>query len=275
MVEIGKEILRSSLMRRELPFQVILPEKYHTSKENYPVLYLLHGLFGSCDNWLELTGIRSYLADQELLVVLPEGGNSWYSDSATVEKDKFESSFINELIPNIEAKYRVFENKEKRAIAGLSMGGFGALKFALKRLDLFVFAGSMSGAFDAPRLTENNQRFGWEEMSPSIMEVFGKKDSAVRVENDLFEIISQVSEENKSSFPYIYIDCGCDDGFLEVNRELAELLEEKRITFEYYEVFGGHDWNYWDKQLQIILRKVDEILNFEKEHKSIDRASGS
>lgn len=275
MVKIGKEILRSSLMRREVPFRVILPKNYETSNENYPVLYLLHGLFGSCDNWLELTAIKNYLADQELLVVLPEGGNSWYSDSATIEKDKFESAFINELIPTIEAKYRVFENKEKRAIAGLSMGGFGALKFALKRLDLFTFAGSMSGAFNAPRLTENNQGFGWEEMSPSILEVFGKENSATRTENDLFGIISRIPKEKKSFLPYIYIDCGCDDGFLEVNRELAELLEEKRITFEYYEVFGGHDWNYWNKQIQIILLKVAEIFNFEKEHKSIDKTSGS
>jgi len=264
VVKIGKEILRSSLMQRELPFRIILPEKYDTSKEKYPALYLLHGLFGSCDNWLELTEIKNYLAGKELIVVLPEGGNGWYSDSTTIEKDKFESFFINELIPTIEANYRVFENKEKRAIAGLSMGGFGALKFALKRLDLFAFAGSMSGAFDAPRLTEKNQGFGWKEMSPSILEVFGKEDSAARIENDLFKIIRQIPEEKKSFLPDIYIDCGVEDGFLEVNRKLAELLEEERITFEYYEVFGGHDWNYWDKQIQIILRKVDEILNYEK-----------
>jgi len=272
VVKIGKEILRSSLMDRELPFRVILPENYETSKESYPVLYLLHGLFGSCDNWLESTAIKNYLADKELIAVLPEGGNGWYSDSATIEKDKFESSFINELIPSVEAEYRVFASKEKRAIAGLSMGGFGALKFALKRPDLFIFAGSMSGAFEAPQITENNQGFGWGEMSPSITEVFGKETSATRIENDLFEIIRQIPEEEKSALPYIYMDCGFDDGFLEVNRKLAEVLEEKRITFEYYEVFGGHDWNYWDKQLEIILRKADEIFSYEKEHKGIDKA---
>jgi len=258
-------------MQRELPFWVILPENYETSKENYPVLYLLHGLFGSCDNWLDLTAIKDYLADKELIAVLPEGGNSWYCDSATIEKDKFESSFIHEFIPTVEANYRVFGNKEKRAIAGLSMGGFGALKFALKRPDLFIFAGSMSGAFEAPRLTENNQGFGWAELRPSILEVFGKETSAARAANDLFKIIGQIPEEKKSSLPYIYIDCGFDDGFLEINRGLAEALEEKRITFEYYEVSGGHDWNYWDKQLQIILRKADEIFSYQREYKSIEK----
>jgi len=247
-------------MQGELPFWVILPENYETLKEDYPVLYLLHGLFGSSDNWLELTAIKDYLADKKMIVVLPEGGNSWYSDSATIEKDKFESSFINELIPTVEARYRAFASKEKRAIAGLSMGGFGALKFALKRPDLFIFAGSMSGAFEAPQLTENNKGFGWEELSPSILEVFGQETSAARAENDLFGIIRQIPEEKKSSFPYIYIDCGIDDGFLEINRKLARSLEEKSIKFEYHEASGGHDWNYWDKQVRVILEKVSEIF---------------
>lgn len=248
-------------MQRRLPFRVILPENYETSGENYPVLYLLHGLFGSCANWLELTAIRNYLADKSLIAILPEGGNSWYSDSVTIEKDKFESSFINELIPAVESKYRAFAAREKRAIAGLSMGGFGALKFALKRPDLFIFAGSMSGAFDAPRMTENNKTFGWDELGPSIGEVFGQEKSAARNENDLFEIIGRLSEEKKSSFPYIYIDCGAGDGFLEVNRKLAALLEEKRINFEYHEVSGGHDWNYWDKQLQGIVEIVSKMFS--------------
>jgi S-formylglutathione hydrolase FrmB len=251
-------------MQRELPFRVILPENYETSKEKYPVLYLLHGLFGSCDNWLELTALKDYLADKRLLVVLPEGFHNWYSDSATIEKDKFESSFINELIPAVEANYRIFENREKRAVAGLSMGGFGALKFALKRPDLFVFAGSMSGAFDAPRLSATNKGFGWDELQPSVLEVFGNAPSRTRTDNDLFEIIGQMPAEKTNSAPYIYIDCGLADGFLGVNRELSSLLEEKGMAFEYHEVAGGHDWNYWDKQVQIILRKVDETFTPEK-----------
>jgi S-formylglutathione hydrolase FrmB len=252
-------------MQRELPFWVILPENYETSKRNYPVLYLLHGLFGSCDNWLELTAIKDYLVDKELIVVLPEGGSSWYSDSATIEEDKFESSFINELIPAVETNYRVFGSRKKRAIAGLSMGGFGALKFAFKRPDLFLFAGSMSGAFEAPRLSKNNKGFGWEELGPSILEVFGQERNAARAENDLFEIIGQLSEEKKSAFPYIYIDCGSGDGFLEVNRKLAGLLEERKIKFEYHEAIGGHDWNYWDKQLRVILEIVSQIFGQAKD----------
>jgi len=251
-------------MRRELPFRVILPETYETSNDNYPVLYLLHGLFGSCDNWLELTEIENYLADKEFVVVLPEGGNNWYSDSATNEADKFESSFINELIPMVETVYRVSRRREERAIAGLSMGGFGALKFALKRPDLFVFAGSMSGAFNAPLLTGNEELSDWQELYPSILEVFGQENGPLRIENDLFRIIREMPAEKKTFLPDIYFDCGTQDGFLKVNRELAQLMKERNIAFRFEEISGGHDWIYWDKQTRVILKSAEEAFSQER-----------
>lgn len=250
-------------MQRALPFRVILPENYEASKAGYPVLYLLHGLFGSCDNWLELTAIESYLVDKEFVTVLPEGGNNWYSDSATIKQDRFESSFINELIPMVESNYGISGERQKRAIAGLSMGGFGALKFALKRPDLFVFAGSMSGAFNAPFLTGNEDNSDWQELYPSVLEVFGEESSPVRIENDLFGIIGKIPEEKRSSVPYIYFDCGTKDGFLKVNRELAKLLKDKEIAFQYDEISGGHDWLYWDKRIRVILKLVKEVFSGE------------
>jgi putative tributyrin esterase len=264
VVKIVKEILQSSLMRREFPFRVILPANYEASKDVYPVLYLLHGLFGSCDNWLELTAIKSYLADKEFIVVLPEGADNWYSDSATIASDKFESSFINELIPAVEADYRISGGREKRAIAGLSMGGFGALKLALKRSDLFVFAGSMSGAFNAPLLTGNENFADWQELYPSVLEVFGQENSPARTENDLFRIIRELPEEKKHFVPQIYFDCGTNDSFLKVNRKLAKSLKEKGLVFRFDEVPGGHDWLYWDKQLRVVLKLVQEIFSREQ-----------
>jgi putative tributyrin esterase len=269
VVKIVKDILQSSLMQRELPFLVILPEHYEVSKVNYPVLYLLHGLFGSCDNWLELTEIANYLVDTEFVVVLPEGGNNWYSDSATIATDKFESSFINELIPAVEANYRISARRETRAIAGLSMGGFGALKFALKRPELFIFAGSMSGAFNAAHLTGIEENSDWQELYPSVLEVFGQVNSPLRIENDLFKIIREMPEEKKSSVPFIYFDCGTHDSFLKVNREFAELLKASNIAFRFDEVAGGHDWLYWDKQTRVILKFVEDLFSRKNSSQSL------
>lgn len=250
----------SSLLKRELPFRVVLPENYETSEAYYPVLYLLHGLFGSRTNWLELTELKKHLSGYDLVVVLPEGYDKWYTDSATIIEDKFESSFVREFIPTIEKKYRVYKSQEKRAIAGLSMGGFGALKFALKSPGLFAFAGSMSGAFNAPHIAAGSAGEEWEELLPSISEVFGEENSRTRIENDLFGIIQAIPPGAVSSVPYLYLDCGREDGFLKVNGKLAELLQKKKIAFEYRELPGGHDWDYWNRQLPAILKRVDRVL---------------
>lgn len=249
-------------MRRTLPFRAILPENYRDTRKRYPVLYLLHGLFGSCDNWLELTDIYSYSSARDFIIVLPDGADLWYTDSATVEKDRFESSFIEEFIPGIDRKLRTIDNRRSRAVAGLSMGGFGALKFAFKRPDLFVFAGSMSGAFGAPRQSASNPGFDWENLGPSISKAFGDEFNPARTANDLFEIIENMSEREISSLPGIYIDCGTDDGFLQTNREFAELLEKRSVAFEYRELPGGHDWEYWNRQSRFLLEAAEKHFNF-------------
>ena len=252
-------------MQREIPYRIILPENYDKTVKRYPVLYLLHGLFGCCDNWLELTDLRNYALGKELIIVLPEGENGWWTNSATDEADKFESYFIEELIPEIDLLYKTIGTKEKRAIVGLSMGGYGAFKFAFKNPDLFVFACSISGAFDAPNQTESNPGFDWENLGPSILKAFGAGNSQTRIENDLFEIIRQFPAEEISQLPYFYFDCGIEDGFLEVNRKLAGLLKEKEILFEYHETPGGHDWDYWDKEIKQILQIAAEKLRSTEE----------
>lgn len=252
------------MLQREIPYRVILPETYHDSQKRYPVLYLLHGLFGSSENWLQLTGLRDYALNKELIIVLPEGGNGWYTDSATVKEGKFESYFIEELIPAIDDLYKTIGKKEKRAIVGLSMGGYGALKIGCKRPDLFVFAGSMSGAFNAPKQTDKNPGADWENLRPSILKVFGEENSSTRADNDLFQIIRQLPAEKIPGLPHFYIDCGIGDNFLEANRELMQLLKERIISFEYYEVSGGHDWEYWDKEIKYLLPIVERKLNMEE-----------
>lgn len=264
MIKIVKEIFKSNLLQREISYKVILPENYDFSEEKFPVIYLLHGLFGNADNWLELTDLKKYLRQKGFVTVLPEGYNNWYSDSATIECDKFESSFINELIPFVEAKFKVSDRREKRSIAGLSMGGFGALKFALKRPDLFVFAGSMSGALDAPRIYEANKYSEWNDLRQSVWEVFGSKNDSSRIENDLFELVERMTEKQIISIPRLHIDCGTDDIFLAINRDFSRILSDKKIPYEYFEMSGGHDWAYWNRQIKKILTIAQEVFYKQK-----------
>lgn len=257
MVKVIEEVLRSKLLQREIQYKVILPETYEEHHFEYPVIYLLHGLFGCADNWLQLTQIRQYIKKKDIVVVLPEGYNSWYSDSATIKTDKFESYLLNELIPTIEETYTVSKCRKKRAIAGLSMGGFGALKFALKRSDLFIFAASMSGAFNATKLSKKNKHIDWNDLQQSVSEVFGNELDSSRIENDLFTLIERLSESEISMLPCLYIDCGIDDSFININRSFSEKLREKSIQHSYFEISGGHNWEYWNQQLKQILSAAE------------------
>lgn len=260
MTKILNENLQSKLLQRDIPYRVILPKNYETDENRYPVLYLLHGLFGSCENWLELTNLKKYVLEKELIIILVDGENGWYSDSKTVENDKFESYFLQELMPEIEKSYRTIPRKEKRAIAGLSMGGYGALKFCLRKPDLFIFAGSMSGAFGAPNFFKKDCPKGFEELLPSIEKAFGEKNSQHRIDNDLFQIIRQIPDNLIGELPHLYLDCGIEDSFLEINKQLANLLKTRNILFEFYEEIGGHDWDYWNKQVKKILDKVEQRI---------------
>ena len=135
----------SKLVGATLPYNVVLPYDYHSSRATrYPVLYLLHGLGGHHTDWTTRTNVADYAAQYRLIIVTPEGNDGWYTDSAGVPTDKYETYFLNELIPDVEARYRTIQSRYGRAIAGLSMGGYGAFKFGLKYPGQFVFVGSMS-----------------------------------------------------------------------------------------------------------------------------------
>src|SRR6266480_3365221 len=147
--------LQSKLVNATLPYNVILPADYRTSsRTRYPVLYLLHGLTGHYSDWLTKTNVADYATQYRMIVVMPEGKDGWYTDSATVPNDKYESYILKELIPDVQKRYRTIETRFGRGVAGLSMGGYGALKFGLKSPDTFMFAASLSGALAEPSRTE-------------------------------------------------------------------------------------------------------------------------
>ncbi|HSL55472.1 MAG TPA: alpha/beta hydrolase family protein [Pyrinomonadaceae bacterium] len=237
---------QSKVINTTLPYNVILPTDYDSSKNTrYPVLYLLHGLMGHYNDWVARTNIADYAAGYRIIIVMPEGNDSWYID-------KYENYILQELIPDVQQRYRTVEARYARAIAGLSMGGYGAIKFGLKSPATFVFAASMSGAFSAPRLTDKEIPDSWRES----LKNFGASDSQTRTANDLFEILQKVTPARIASLPYFYFDCGTEDSPLifPSNRELAALMFEKKIPHEFRELPGDHSWAYWDQQVQEVLK---------------------
>ena len=251
---------RSFLLHRTSRHHVLLPTEYESSQALYPVLYLLHGLFGQCDNWLEFTNLAEISADLNLIVVMPDGSDSWYCDSATIASEKYESFVVDEFMPQIERRYRVNPDRESRAIAGLSMGGYGAFKFAAKRPDLFNFAASFSGAFDAPKMSDDAPGFDWQSLRPSILKAFGDPGSINRDRNDLFEIFSRIPGDSIEELPYFYFDCGLSDGFLGANLRLEQLMRSRGIAHHFSALQGGHEWQYWASRLPTLFNLASERL---------------
>ena len=250
---------KSNLIGKVLPYDVLLPPGYFKSNKRYPVLYLLHGLFGHYDDWITRTNLAEYAANYDLIIITPEGHDSWYVDSATVPADKYESYIVRELIPDVDARFRTVKDRRGRGIAGLSMGGYGALKYGLKYRDYFAFAGSMSGALDPANRSEEHPGFLWDVLRPSLTVAFGTLNSRARQDNDLHQIARNLTAANISSLPYLYLDCGLDDGFLATNREFAEILLSKKIVHQYRQLPGGHNWEYWDRQVREILRLYADL----------------
>lgn len=253
--------LDSKLMAREMPYRVILPVNYKTSNEKifYPVLYLLHGLTGHFDNWANKTKLTDYAEKYNYIIVMPEGDNGWYSDSASVPNDRYESYIIKELIPEIDKKFRTVADKKHRAIAGLSMGGYGSIKFGLKYAEMFSLVGSFSGALGAASLTE--KEVGTKgAVAESILGVFGKAMSETRQANDIFQMVKEISPDKIKSLPFIYLDCGTEDFLLNNNRDFANLLQEKKIPHEFRQLPGAHDWKFWDSQVQEFLELSEKFI---------------
>jgi S-formylglutathione hydrolase FrmB len=204
----------------------------------------LHGWSGNSSSWLQNTGLSQYASEYQLIIVTPEGNNGWYTDSATVSSDQYETYILKELIPDVDSRYRTIADRRGRGIAGNSMGGYGALKFGLKHPELFSFAGSMSGALDASKRTDE----------ASLRLTFGEPNNPAREANDLLKLAREFPQERQPLLPYLYLDSGTEDPWLASNRDFVNILLERKLVHEYRQLPGNHIWNYWDRQLPEVLR---------------------
>ena len=250
--------LTSALMARTMPYRVVLPADYSSPQsgtKRYPVVYLLHGLTGHYNNWTDKTGLAAIAAEKGLIIVTPEGDDGWYTDNATKPNDKYETYIVKELIPEIDKKFRTIANRDHRAIAGLSMGGYGAIKFGLKYPDMFIVVGSFSGALGAASITEKEIPGA---IGRSIDAIFGTAGGPVRKSNDIFDMIRNVTPEKIKAYPFLYLDCGTEDFLFQNNREFVDLLVQKKVPHEFRELPGGHNWTYWNAQVEEFLELAEK-----------------
>jgi S-formylglutathione hydrolase FrmB len=236
----------SASLGEDRAYTVLLPVGYDPGgPRRYPVLYLLHGKSGDHTDWSKRTALREAVGNAPLIVVMPDGDDGWYVDWAD-GVHRYDGQVVRDLVPHVDGAYRTLAVREGRAIAGLSMGGYGALKIALAHPDLFVSAASLSGAVRFPRE-------GWDD-GPKVFGT-GPRSERLRADNDVLELALALRRTRPGwSGPALFLDCGTEDFLYDANARLRAFLREVDVPYEYHEEPGGHSWEYWGARLLDVLR---------------------
>ena len=256
--------LDSKLMKRQMPYAVVLPVSYDTYKQDrFPVVYLLHGLSGSYKTFAANPERLEDYPKRRVIFVLVEGGTGWFSDSATAPNDKYESYVIRELIPEIDKNFRTISERSGRAVAGVSMGGYGAIKFGVKYPHMFTLAASWSGVANAASWRKVSELPPSPRIVQTITAAFGDgSDPSTLVGNDLFKLFGDVPSAKIAELPFFYLDCGTEDALLKPNQQLAELFLTRKIRHEYRQIPGPHALQ--DYRVVDVLNLFDRILDARK-----------
>jgi S-formylglutathione hydrolase FrmB len=236
----------SSALNREMTYRVFLPAKI-IAGQKLPVVYLLHGGDGGgFRDWSNESEVAAY-ATRKLILVMPEGAYSYYMNAVEKPEDRYEDYVLQDLIPDVATRFPASNVQESRAIVGISMGGFAAIKWALSRPDLFVFVGALSPSIEVLHrdFKIRNKISGMDEWW-RLRAIFGPPGSAARQSSDPFVLVESARPDQT---PYIYFSVGEQERFLEPNRRFARRLQERKFRFEFRTRPGIHNWSQWNEQI--------------------------
>ena len=271
----------SPAVDRTMKYNVLLPPDYGSSDERYPVLYLLHGLTQDHTTWSRL-GAPFYAREiGHLIVVMPDGGNSWYvnwAESGEGQKNDWEDHIVRDVVQHVDANFRTIARREGRAIAGLSMGGYGALTMGLRNSEMFISIGSTSGALEHAKQAAEHLRAGMSgggrpERSTRVDAVIGIPGFSSQDErtpygrefatveqaeaHDPFLLINTIPRHR---MPHIYLDSGTEDDLIQGARALAYVLMQKNLPFDLMQMSGEHNGDYWRKSVGHLMNIQYEVM---------------
>jgi len=245
----------SDALELNVTVRVILPQPTQTHAHHYPgvdmspphpTLYLLHGLGDSSTAWTRQTSIERYVWKKNLAVVMPEVHRSFYADMVMGNNYW---TFITEELPVIVRRFFPLSDKrEDNFVAGLSMGGYGAFKWALAHPERVCAAASLSGALDRTQRMATT-----EKMTEEFVHVFGTPEQYVGSENDLLHLARQLAASTRPR-PALFQCCGTEDFVYPENISFRDHLRDVGIESAYHEHAGEeHEWSYWDRMIQDVI----------------------
>lgn len=268
------ESTNSAILKKEIGYSIYLPASYEKSIRKYPVLYLFHGIGGDHTDWVnrgEVARIASEAVENgkapEMIIVMTNGLTDAFYQNNYDKSLLWEDYFIKELIPTVESKYRIHASRTYRAIAGLSMGGYGSMYMSLRHKELFSMCYAMSGAFvELEPLVAGAKPDGMFEnlyvklwgprKSDGLPETY-KANSIQEMVKAMPEYKAPVSwQDADKALPKFILDCGDDDFLIRPNTNLYHLMKEKKIPVDLRVREGVHNWTYWRSGLEIALEFI-------------------
>ncbi len=248
------QTMQSEVLKAERAYTVILPASYDKNpNKKYPVLYLLHGMWGSNLDWAQQGNAKAIIdrltnsgESCEMVIITPNAGGGDPRDvwNGYFDMDgwKYETFFYTEFLPKVEKEFRIIGDKSHRAIAGLSMGGGGATAYAQKYPDMFCAVYAMSALMELPNpgvLPDGDPETKMYKLNQSV------------IENSCTKFVTSADENRKNQLRTIswFVDCGDDDFLLDRNIEFYQAMRNAGIPCQFRVRDGGHDWEYWHTAL--------------------------
>jgi len=255
--EIRADSLPSKALGRPMPYEIYLPDGYNGGRQHYPVLYLLHGAGGDERSWSEVGHIREK-ADQLIttgaippaIIVMPGCPACWWIDGA---KDKAETAFWSDLVPTIDMRYRTIETRGGRLVAGLSAGGYGAIRYALRYPNRIAAAAALSPAV----YTESVPKLSAARAHPPFLSQNGAFDQAAWDAHNYPALLDRYFAQ-----PFrvpLYLVSGDNDKFgiaFETALLFKRMFERQPDQTELRVVDGDHSWKVWEATIDDALRYV-------------------
>lgn len=241
----------SPAIRQVLFYRILIPTQH--GGERLPALYLLHGANSGPLEIMERSQVERLAGTEHLAVVMPEGGLSYFTNAKHRQNARWEDAITRDLRNDVQARFPVLTGQKHTGIAGISMGGYAAVKLALKHPDLYGFTGVTSGALDITRRPPSLRRWGqtWR-----IWTIFGVQRST-RQDEDVFDLLNNT---NPSPQTVWFASCGKSDPLHDVNERFARQMRRHGVELDLETTPGGHDWQSWNAALPELFASAGRAL---------------
>ncbi|MCF0110634.1 MAG: acetylesterase [Erysipelotrichaceae bacterium] len=262
MALIRMDFVSESLMRTVTINCIVPVDKIRTkpSEKPFKTLYLLHGIFGNYTDWVSGTRIQRWAEEHDLAVIMPSGENKFYVDNPR-SNDNFSAFIGKELVEVTRRAFPLSHKKEDTFLAGLSMGGYGAIVNGLKYFDTFGYIAGLSSGFILDTVEHSTEEVTMITRRRSYYEsVFGDLTKLRGSDKDYFHLAKVCPKEKR---PHVFLTCGTEDFLLDANVEYHRYLQNLGYDVTWTSDKGGHEWDYWDRHIHEVL----QWLPLEKEHK--------